>query len=89
MNGAVQHIFSEGCGLQPAQLHCNECGFSRCNVVANGSSHAFLYIGGRSIDLNDLVAPSLPLLTSAAGISNNGKIVASGLNGHLYVLTPK
>lgn len=59
------------------------------NIVANGSSHAFLYVGGRSIDLNDLVEPSLPLLTYAAGISKNGKIVASGLNGHLYVLTPK
>jgi probable HAF family extracellular repeat protein len=59
------------------------------NVVANGSSHAFLYIGGQSIDLNDLVDPSLTLLTSAAGISDNGKIVASGVNGHLYVLTPK
>jgi probable HAF family extracellular repeat protein len=59
------------------------------NIVANGSSHAFLYTGGRSIDLNDLVDPSLTLLTSAAGISNNGKIVVSGLNGHLYVLTPK
>jgi hypothetical protein len=46
-------------------------------------------VGGRSIDLNDLVDPSLTLLTSAAGLSNNGKIVASGLNGHLYVLTPK
>jgi 6-phosphogluconolactonase len=59
------------------------------NVAANGSSHAYLYIGGLSVDLNDLVVPSLPLLTSAAGISDNGKIVVTGLNGHLYVLTPK
>jgi probable HAF family extracellular repeat protein len=59
-------------------------------VVANGSSHAFILYGDRKpIDLNDLVDPSLTLLTSAAGISDNGKIVASGLNGHLYVLTPK
>jgi hypothetical protein len=57
--------------------------------VANGSSHAFLYIGGQSIDLNDLVDPSLTLLTTATGVSNNGKIVAKGLNGHLYVLTPR
>ena len=28
-------------------------------------------------------------LTNASGISDNGKIVASGLNGHVYVLTPK
>jgi hypothetical protein len=59
-------------------------------VVANGGSHAFiLYCDRKPIDLNDLVDPSLTLLTSAAGISDNGKIVASGLNGHLYVLTPK
>jgi 6-phosphogluconolactonase len=59
-------------------------------VVANGSSHALLrYCDGKLIDLNDLVGPSVPLLTSAAGISDNGKIVATGLNGHLYVLTRK
>ena len=59
-------------------------------VVANGSSHAYiLYCDRKPIDLNDLVDPSLTLLTSAAGISDNGKIVAAGLNGHLYVLTPK
>ena len=58
--------------------------------MANGqqpciSSHC----AGKMIDLNDLVDPSLPLLTSAAGISDNGKIVATGLNGHLYVLSRK
>jgi probable HAF family extracellular repeat protein len=59
-------------------------------VVANGGSHAFvLYGDGKPIDLNDLVDPSLTLLTFAAGISDNGRIVATGLNGHLYVLTPK
>jgi hypothetical protein len=58
--------------------------------VANGSSHAFLrYCDGKLIDLNDLVDPPVTLLTSAAGISDNGKIVATGLNGHLYVLTRK
>jgi len=46
-------------------------------------------IGGKLINLNDLVDPSLTLLTNANGISDNGKIVASGLNGHVYVLTPK
>jgi hypothetical protein len=44
---------------------------------------------GISIDLNELVDSSLPLLTSASGVSNNGKIVVKGLNGQLYVVTPK
>ena len=57
--------------------------------AANGSSHASLYRQCKLIDLNDLVDPSLTFLTNASGISDNGKIVASGLNGHLYVLTPK
>jgi hypothetical protein len=48
-----------------------------------------LYRDGRLIDLNDLVDPSLTFLTAANGISDNGKIVAKGLNGHLYVLTPR
>lgn len=58
-------------------------------TAANGSSHASVYKDGRLIDLNDLVEPSLTFLTNANGISDNGKIVASGLNGHVYVLTPK
>ena len=58
-------------------------------TAANGSSHASLYRECKLIDLNDLVDPSLTFLTNASGISDNGKIVASGLNGHLYVLTPK
>jgi len=59
-------------------------------VVKNGSSHAFVLYGGVAThDLNLLVEPSVPFLTSANGISDNGKIVASGVNGHLYVLTPK
>jgi probable HAF family extracellular repeat protein len=58
--------------------------------VKNGSSHAFVLYGGVTPqDLNLLVEPSVPFLTSANGISDNGKIVASGVNGHLYVLTPK
>jgi probable HAF family extracellular repeat protein len=58
--------------------------------VKNGSSHAFVLSGGVTAqDLNLLVEPSVPFLTSATGISDNGKIVASGVNGNLYVLTPK
>jgi 6-phosphogluconolactonase len=58
-------------------------------TAASGSSHAALYRDGRLIDLNDLVDPSLTFLTNASGISDNGHLVASGLNGHLYVLTPR
>ena len=58
-------------------------------TAANGSSHAALYRDGRLIDLNVLVDPSLNFLTNAGGISDNGNIVASGLDGHLYVLTPR
>jgi probable HAF family extracellular repeat protein len=57
--------------------------------AATAVSRAYLYFRGISIDLNELVDPSLPLLTSASGVSNNGKIVVTGLNGQLYVLTPK
>jgi probable HAF family extracellular repeat protein len=52
-------------------------------------SRAYLYFHGISIDLNELVDSSLPLLTSAGGVSNNGKIVVKGVNGQLYVLTPR
>jgi probable HAF family extracellular repeat protein len=59
-------------------------------IVKNGSRHAFVLYGGVTAqDLNLLVEPSVPFLTSATGISDNGKIVASGVNGQLYVLTPK
>ena len=52
-------------------------------------THAFLYKDGVMRDLNTLVDSSLTLLTSAAGINDKGQIVASGIDGQLYVLTPK
>jgi hypothetical protein len=42
---------------------------------------------GIIIDLNSLVDPSVPLLTSAAGIKNRGQIVAGGIDGQVYILT--
>ena len=57
--------------------------------AATAVSRAYLYFRGISIDLNELVDSSLPLLISANGVSNNGKIVVKGLNGQLYVLTPR
>jgi probable HAF family extracellular repeat protein len=74
--------------LAPAGLN-NRGHIAGSYTAANGSSHASLYKDGRLIDLNDLVDPSLTFLTSANGISDNGKIVAKGINGHLYVLTPR
>jgi hypothetical protein len=57
--------------------------------AATAVSRAYLYFHGNSIDLNELVDPSLPLLTSATAVSNNAKIVVTGVNSQLYVLTPK
>jgi probable HAF family extracellular repeat protein len=56
---------------------------------ANAPTHAFLYRGGKTVDLNALVDSSLTLLISASGINDKGQIVAAGLNGQLYVLTPR
>jgi hypothetical protein len=57
--------------------------------AATAGSRAYVYFHGIAVDVNELVDPSLPLLTIANGISNNGKIVVHGLNGQLYVLSPK
>jgi len=62
---------------------------NRAAPAANTPPHAFLYTGGAISDLNTLFDSSLTLLTNANGINNNGQIVASGLDGQLYVLTPR
>ena len=60
-----------------------------CDVGGPGPSRACLYTGGKLKDLNKFVDPSLTLLTGAAGINDKGQIVATGLNGQMYVLTLK
>jgi probable HAF family extracellular repeat protein len=59
------------------------------DVASGGPTHAFVYWAQDLIDLNSLVEPSLTLLTGAAGINDQEQIVATGLNGALYVLTPR
>jgi probable HAF family extracellular repeat protein len=56
--------------------------------LPGGATRAFFYRHGRLIDLNELAPPWLTLLTGAAGINDKGQIVASGLDGGVYVLTP-
>jgi probable HAF family extracellular repeat protein len=63
-------------------------GTANISSAANVPTHAFLYTNGVIKDLNNLVDSSLTLLTSATGINDKGQIVASGLDGHLYLLTP-
>jgi probable HAF family extracellular repeat protein len=59
------------------------------DVSSGGPTHAFLFFENRITDLNELVDPTLPLLTQAADINEGGQIVATGLNGHGYLLTPR
>lgn len=54
---------------------------------SSGNSRAFVYINGQMLNLNDLVTLSTEL-QSAYGINDSGQIVASGENGHAYLLTP-
>jgi probable HAF family extracellular repeat protein len=56
---------------------------------AGAHTRAYLYANGAITDLNLLVEATMPLLTSASGINNKGQIVASGIDGQLYLLTPR
>ena len=47
---------------------------------------AFLYDQGPMLDLNNLVTLNTTL-SYAYGISSSGQIIASGANGHAYLLT--
>lgn len=59
-----------------------------CDVPGGGPTHACVYAARRVWDLNLFVSPGQNLLTSAPGINNSGQIVAQGLDGQVYVLTP-
>jgi probable HAF family extracellular repeat protein len=59
--------------------------------IAPGANtiHAFVYRGGKMQDLNALLpAGSHLTLVNAFGINNKGQVLAAGLDGHNYLLTP-
>ena len=58
-------------------------------VVGTGDGFAFLYADGAFANLNALLANDVGTsLTSATGINDSGQIIASGANGHGFLLTP-
>ncbi len=59
------------------------------DTATAGIRHAFLYDGVHGMrDLNSLIEPfSSTALTYAAGINDNGQIVANNANGHAVLLT--
>jgi probable HAF family extracellular repeat protein len=58
-------------------------------VVGLSGSRAFLYSGGKMMDLNYLLPQGTPAtLWSAQAINNRGQILAMGSDGHDYLLTP-
>jgi len=77
-----------GTGSVPSGINLQGDVVGTSTVGSGGPNHAFLYTHGKLVDLNDLVEPSLTLLTGATGINDKGQIVANGLNGGVYVLTP-
>ena len=90
-NGNFHRIpaFNGGTYSLPAGINNGGTVVGTSDVFGGGPTRAFLFTDGNLIDLNNIVDPSLPLLTSAAGINDKGQIVATGLNGQSYVLTPK
>ena len=90
-NGNFHRIpaFNGGTYSLPAGINNGGTVVGTSDVFGGGPTRAFLYTDGDLIDLNNIVDPSLPLLTTAAGINDKGQIVATGLNGQSYVLTPK
>lgn len=60
------------------------------NTTGDAAEHAFLYSGGTMYDLNDLLVPGFgTTLWLASAINDSSQIVATGHDGHAYLLTPK
>jgi probable HAF family extracellular repeat protein len=65
------------------------------SYISSSATHAFLYRGGKMLDLTDLIANPIPgfTLISATGISDTGYITGSMSMGpvgpvHAFLLTP-
>jgi probable HAF family extracellular repeat protein len=57
-------------------------------VVGIMNGGAFIYEQGVVQNLNTLVPPGTPLISSATAINNSGQIVGSTSTGHAYLLDP-
>ncbi len=97
-NGTMQDLGTLG-GTDSYGFGINAAGeVTGMAYTADGNAHAFIYSNARMTDLNTLIDPSDPLasfvsLHGAVGISDNGFIVADGIdsrtrNTHAYLLTP-
>jgi uncharacterized membrane protein len=57
-----------------------------------GEIHAFVYLNGQMLDLNNLIDPALEstvgVLHEATGINDRGQIVVNGGDNRAYLLTP-
>jgi probable HAF family extracellular repeat protein len=72
-------------GSWSSALGINDAG----QVVGGSGGRAFLYSGGKMTDLNWLLDQAPPAtLTTAVAINNHGQILATGSDGHGYLLTP-
>jgi len=92
-NGNVIHIGLPGSNWDYASA-VNDLGQAvGTSSLANGESHAFLYTGGQTFDLNNLI----PLLgnwtiTGAGNINDDGRILATAVTGqvdHIVILVPE
>lgn len=92
--GGVQDLGAIDGGDQSSAYGINDkgqiVGYSFTSAGVTGVTRAFIYDSGAMSDLNDLtVLPGSVYLTFAHAINNAGQIVASGSDGHLYLLTAK
>ena len=82
-----------GASISSTGVSINDIGEAVGNAALSpGVSHGFLYNGGQSLDLNDLIPRNLGLtITSTTAIDDTGHILATGvLNGvdHTVLLDP-
>lgn len=99
VHGAMQDLGTLG-GSYSVAYGINSCGqVTGSSSTAAGAFDAFVYAQGVMVDLNALIDPANPLardvtLISGNGISENGSIVADGVDErtgsvHAYLLRPR